>query len=116
MNITINEMQGSEKQNAYAADIITREVERMAGMTPVTAWHCIAGYLDDHAEIEVDRRALVQWIAGNLVKADKSGMLEDKLAELVERYTAMATCREIIDNGCMAANAAVVRVYLAAQH
>lgn len=100
MNIIINEMEGTEKQNAYAADIIRREFgcdlsDKFVTMKLMSDF-CMLNELKGMR------------VSPKLYRPFYRELTAEKLAAMADEYTRTATCREVIDNkGANVARAAM---------
>lgn len=96
MNIIINEMKGSEKQNNFAANLLTQAMEE-AATTSLRSISPIIVRVIGEMGVTVDKPALGQYILANLAKDDKSGLDLAKLYGLLDGYTKRHTCKEVIE-------------------
>lgn len=98
MNIIINKMEGTEKQNAYAADIIRREfgVDLSDSFERVRIQESFAGL----NSLEFFR------VPAKVYRPFFRELTAEGLAELATEYTGKSSCRKVIDNkGCNVAKA-----------
>lgn len=112
-NIIINDMAGTDKQRAYAADLLTKAMEEAARESLRGLSSILVGYINRNG-IEIDKPAFGQWLLNNLAKADKSGLELAKLYALLDGYTKRHTCREVIDGKYELKAAVIVESYIAA--